>query len=443
MRPIDQDLQNFASNFCRFMAERAPSDLRYKSVWDLLLREGRIYSAEPYTKAEEKVILQSLESAGCPFEQKRCFYNSQTIAMASPLGYAEGYVASAKLPVPIEHGWNTLPSGKPVDLTMREDGERNTTDPKKLLARAKNNRANAYLGISFPADEIRKSWLRNGYSIMLIEDPVVIKKIFDKGYPESWKSPALSGPSPEEEWLDEPEREGLPLGPRRSPEGDVPPWAQRGYASVFPLKGKVVYFTAYIGLGPARAGRPVKVPVLSGAYPLQDVGSMPTGVQFGSEFMFHRFAAVPIRREDLDDAGVLVQYLTDLIQEMGVFGKILLEDGFPSGPTVTLPKGRWFPVDESERVYTGVRFMNGYTVNRIYGGPQEGGWWYDEGYPVASVPFREEDAAAQIEWETYLKEKAGWTSPHEKSSVLGHDVFEVGPEDHFARHYPEIPPQYQ
>lgn len=199
MRPIDKDLKDYVANFAGFMAMRNTGNSLYGSIWDLLLREGRLYSAEPFTKAEEKQILKALEGAGCPFEQKRCFYNAQTVAMSGKLGYAEGYVASARLPVPIEHGWNTLPSGKPVDLTMREDGERNTNDPKKLLERAKKNRVNGYIGLSFPADEIRKSWLRNGYSIMMIEDPVIQRKIIEKGYPASWKSPGLSGLNPEEE----------------------------------------------------------------------------------------------------------------------------------------------------------------------------------------------------------------------------------------------------
>jgi hypothetical protein len=31
-------------------------------------------------------------------------------------------------------------------------------------------------------------------------------------------------------------------------------------------------------------------------------------------------------------------------------------------------------------------FVNVYLVSRVYGGPEEGGWWYDSGEPLASVP---------------------------------------------------------
>ena len=31
-------------------------------------------------------------------------------------------------------------------------------------------------------------------------------------------------------------------------------------------------------------------------------------------------------------------------------------------------------------------YVNAYIVTREYGGPEEGGWYYDAGYPVASMP---------------------------------------------------------
>ena len=32
-------------------------------------------------------------------------------------------------------------------------------------------------------------------------------------------------------------------------------------------------------------------------------------------------------------------------------------------------------------------FLNVYAVERVYGGPEEGGWWYNCGVPLASVPM--------------------------------------------------------
>ena len=37
----------------------------------------------------------------------------------------------------------------------------------------------------------------------------------------------------------------------------------------------------------------------------------------------------------------------------------------------------------------GLIYVNAYAVSRRYGGPEEGGWWYDAGRPVASVPWPE------------------------------------------------------
>lgn len=36
-------------------------------------------------------------------------------------------------------------------------------------------------------------------------------------------------------------------------------------------------------------------------------------------------------------------------------------------------------------------FLNVYAVERAYGGPQEGGWWYNYGIPLASVPMPAEE----------------------------------------------------
>ena len=34
-----------------------------------------------------------------------------------------------------------------------------------------------------------------------------------------------------------------------------------------------------------------------------------------------------------------------------------------------------------------LKYINAYIVTRHYGGPEEGGWWYNRGEPVASVPI--------------------------------------------------------
>lgn len=451
MREIDQALEQYLSSFVKLMEQNAQRrHLHYQSYFDLLQKVGRLANPEPYTKAEEKELLDVFGGLLKTPEIKQCFYNSQTIALDGSLGYAEGYVLNARLPLPIEHAWNTLSSGKAVDVTMRDFGEKNTCSPKKLLERAKKNQDNAYVGMSFPAEEIRKSWMRNERSLMLIEDRVIVKKIFEHGYPASWRSPSLSGPSPEEEWLNEPEYEGLPPSETRSPfEGDIPPWGQRGYQPVFPLRGKVFYITAYVGSGPhdkiSRTPTPAKSPVMGAARPVKDVGVMPASVQFGSEYMYHPFAAIPVRKEDFAESKPVVDYLASLIEELGAFGKIVMEHSFPdvNAKEIRLSNGRWFPVDMTGVLYGGITYLNAYNVNRFYGGPQEGGWWFDAGDPIASVPLREEDPTAAIEWDAYLRAKIGWTSQYDRFSVLGHDEFEIRPDDYFARPFPEETPHYE
>jgi hypothetical protein len=40
-------------------------------------------------------------------------------------------------------------------------------------------------------------------------------------------------------------------------------------------------------------------------------------------------------------------------------------------------------------------YINAYIVSRCYGGGEEGGWWYDSGEPIASVPIPTEQAAGK------------------------------------------------
>ena len=534
MREVDQALDEYLRNFATLMAKAPRRNFKYSSIFDLLVREGRLFNPDPYTSSEKMDLLEIFKYLSHKPLIKQCFYNSQALALDGSLGYAEGQVLNAELPVPLEHGWNFINSGKVVDLTLRPYGEKDTRDPAKLLKRAIRNQKNAYIGLPFPSSLIRKAWFDTHQALMLLEYHPVQKILFEEGYPEEWRKPFqnfppgpslsglyhgssswifsaepsplelgdpgypswkihampsprehcaqgapswnfsaepsrrassdrytgavmkntaaepwLSGPRPEEEWLNEPEREGFPPDETRSPfEGDIPPWAQRGYKGQIPMRGKIFYITAYVGSGPERLKRVIKpslTPVLGAARPVKDVGQMPAGVQFGSEFMFFPFAAIPARREDLAEIGPVVAYLEGLIEELGAFGKILLEESFPSvdQTEVRLQNGRWFPVSMESRLFGGISYLNAYNVNRLYGGPEEGGWWFDAGDPVASVPLREEDAVTQMEWEGYLKEKVAWSSKYDRGSVLGHDDFEIRHEDQFAAPFPTETPRYE
>lgn len=89
-------------------------------------------------------------------------------------------------------------------------------------------------------------------------------------------------------------------------------------------------------------------------------------------------------------------------------------------------------------------FVNAYLVDRLYGGPEEGGWWYDSGAPLASVPVDRGDEAAIEMWRakltTMFSDRAGSRS---RSSVIGGPDIEVYVEDHTAAYFPAERPYYE
>lgn len=126
----------------------------------------------------------------------------------------------------------------------------------------------------------------------------------------------------------------------------------------------------------------------------------------------------------------------------------------------------------SDRIY-----VNIYDTGRVKGGNEEGGWWYDVGTPIGSIPVEltsEErealhDAFTQEHGENWwfgeeatatwkqaledaLREKAWpirdeWAEKYATTkarySVLGGQDYDVLIEDHFARPFPEERPRYE
>jgi len=87
------------------------------------------------------------------------------------------------------------------------------------------------------------------------------------------------------------------------------------------------------------------------------------------------------------------------------------------------------------------QYVNVYEVDRNYGGPEEGGWWYDSGEPVASIQC-DERQVEQVK--TYL-----WTmypqinAKRQRYSVNGGYDLEIHVEEHFAKPWPETRPHYE
>lgn len=86
------------------------------------------------------------------------------------------------------------------------------------------------------------------------------------------------------------------------------------------------------------------------------------------------------------------------------------------------------------------RFVNVYLVSRAYGGPEEGGWYYNEGEPVRSHRLLNSESEEEVE----ATEQA-WCDEHNpnrgtSSWLDGH--YEVRVQDHPAESFPETKPYY-
>jgi hypothetical protein len=90
-----------------------------------------------------------------------------------------------------------------------------------------------------------------------------------------------------------------------------------------------------------------------------------------------------------------------------------------------------------------MKYLNVYAVTRHYGGPEEGGWWFNRGEPLASVPVTDMSDDQIIVERDRLK---GLFEDHAEGdiySVLGGVAVSVHNEDHVARPWPEHTPHYE
>lgn len=95
-------------------------------------------------------------------------------------------------------------------------------------------------------------------------------------------------------------------------------------------------------------------------------------------------------------------------------------------------------------------YVNAYSVGRCYGGPEEGGWWFDAGTPLASVPVSADGPEEKIEAEIEavkadLSARLGWPlEPAQgRYSAIGEDDFEIYIEEAFASPFPAERPHYE
>ena len=83
-----------------------------------------------------------------------------------------------------------------------------------------------------------------------------------------------------------------------------------------------------------------------------------------------------------------------------------------------------------------LRYVNVYMVDRAYGGPEEGGWWYDYGVPLKSMP------TTALKAERLCVCVRRWVDAQNEgrvsiSSVASEGMYSARIEDHPAQGWPE------
>lgn len=87
-------------------------------------------------------------------------------------------------------------------------------------------------------------------------------------------------------------------------------------------------------------------------------------------------------------------------------------------------------------------FVNVHEIDRAYGGPEEGGWWYDCGTAKESVLVSGLAQAREV-WRRLRDKWADEDGADVGSVVYSGGVYSVGVDRKPARDYPEVRPHYE
>jgi hypothetical protein len=94
--------------------------------------------------------------------------------------------------------------------------------------------------------------------------------------------------------------------------------------------------------------------------------------------------------------------------------------------------------------------VNAYAVDRVYGGPEEGGWWYDTGTFLGGRAVLQGDDEEAYETtieaaKKYLHERFAheYEGNRSRYSVIGEENFEVYVEDEPGADFPQERPHYE
>ena len=116
------------------------------------------------------------------------------------------------------------------------------------------------------------------------------------------------------------------------------------------------------------------------------------------------------------------------------------------GTVTTFPDGRRScdSCDYSFNPYRGKFFVNLYHSEQAYGGPEEGGWWFDTGVFLRCAyvtTSRERALMARDKVRRRLVDKLNEGLP-EKHSVISQGVLEIQVDEFPGHDYPETRPFY-
>jgi len=84
-------------------------------------------------------------------------------------------------------------------------------------------------------------------------------------------------------------------------------------------------------------------------------------------------------------------------------------------------------------------YVNVYEITRCYGGPEEGGWWYDTGVTLIS----EEVSNMEEAYNRRLELLEDYPRTDRRYSVLGGDDYDILIEDTPGEDFPAYRPRYE
>ena len=96
--------------------------------------------------------------------------------------------------------------------------------------------------------------------------------------------------------------------------------------------------------------------------------------------------------------------------------------------------------------YPNTTFVNVYLIDRAYGGPEEGGWYYTMGLFSDGEAFpdeREEDVERAVEQAKSRCDDWNEKRNSDIGSVLSDGKYVVRIENHPGKNYPDVKPHYE